>query len=59
VLLAGAGRRDRRTTAVCSGAAFRIRFVPQADVSVIQFRLRPDADAIERAAIAVGYIEHG
>jgi len=43
---------------VCGGAAFRVHFIPEADVNAIQIRLTPDADAIDRAAIVVGFAEY-
>ena len=46
------------TTVVCGGAAFRVHFVPRADVNVIQFTLTPGTDATGRAAIVIGYAEY-
>ena len=42
---------------VCGGDVVRARFVPQADGPNVQIRLTPDAEAIGRAGIAVGFIE--
>lgn len=42
---------------VCDGTPVRVRFIPRADGPEVQIRLTPDAEAISRAGIALGYIE--
>ncbi len=47
-----------RSTVVCGGAALRVHFVPRVDVPAIQIRLTPDANAIGRAVIVIGFAEY-
>jgi len=42
---------------VCGGDTVRVRFYPEANGGHVQIRLTPDAGAIDRSAIAVGFVE--
>jgi hypothetical protein len=46
-----------RGAVVCGGSVFRAHFVPRVDIVAIRFGLTPDAEAIGRALIVVGFAE--